>query len=149
MNYCKFTRLSVFKKNITKVFSVLLACITLATSIGWSINVHYCGVELINYAFIGEAEGCGMEELEETCDFSDAESSVSKSCCFNKDLTFKSDNLVRKFKTVVDHYQMALQQPAHELKFSVPSELDMWCSSSSPPVLPISKRLALVQSYII
>ncbi|MBD80676.1 MAG: hypothetical protein CL840_17310 [Crocinitomicaceae bacterium] len=84
-----------------KFISVTLAVLTLMVSFNWSVNAHYCGNELINFSFFGEAEGCGMEEFDEICS-SDSEDGETfhKTCCLNKDLVFDAVDQVRKINSL-------------------------------------------------
>ena len=91
--------------------ALAMSFVILVASVNWSINVHYCGDTLINFAFVGEAEGCGMEESDQICDV-DAEnssSSVGKTCCTNKDLAFSGEDNIRRIVSseLVSFYHFA------------------------------------------
>ncbi len=94
------------KKNILQIVSGLLIALTVTASVTWNVNVHYCGSELINYSLVGEAEGCGMVELDQICNRetqSPLGDSFNKTCCSNKDIVFKSEEQVRKFTELVNY----------------------------------------------
>ena len=81
--------MSKIKNNLINTLSIALAVVTLLGSINWTVNVHYCGAELINYAFIGEAEGCGMEEFDNVCEAPQNADSYNKTCCSNNHRLFQ------------------------------------------------------------
>jgi len=88
------------KISFLKTTALVLACLTLVVSFNWSVNAHYCGSDLINYAFIGEAEGCGMDEFDEVCESSaDKNGVLDKTCCSNRDLVFDGVDQVRKISS--------------------------------------------------
>ncbi len=87
------------KNHLLNSLSLALAALTLVVSFNWSVNVHYCGTEIINYSFVGEAEGCGMEEFDLVCETTSNGDGISKTCCSNQDLVFESENQVRKFSS--------------------------------------------------
>lgn len=99
------------KNYILKTLSGLLVALTVIASVKWNVNVHYCGSEVINYSIVGEAEGCGMVELDKNCTRetqSPIGDSFNKTCCSNKDIVFKSDEQVRIFTELAD-YQIDLK----------------------------------------
>ena len=138
----------ISKKNLVEILSLSLSLFVLVSSINWTVNVHYCGTELINYALFGEAESCGMEEFDNTCEAAQNRDSIDKTCCSNKDLAFKSDNQVRKFqlknKTQVLQSLPRILALSNEIKINLVEQNNHY---SLPPPKPVSEHLALIQVY--
>ncbi len=135
-------------KKIGEILSLVLSLFVLVSSINWTVNVHYCGTELINYALFGEAESCGMEEFDNVCEAPQNADSYNKTCCSNKDLVFKSDNQVRKFqlknKTKVELSSLVILALSNEIKINLVEQDNHY---SLPPPKPVSEQLALIQVY--
>ena len=138
----------ILKIILVRASALLLVLMVLVSSFKWSVNVHYCGSELINYAFLGEAEGCGMEEFDNVCEAPQNADSYNKTCCSNKDLVFKSDNQVRKFqpknKTKVLQGLPRILALSNEIKINLVEQNNHY---SLPPPKPVSVQLALIQVY--
>ena len=45
-----------------RLSSLLMALFILISSTGMSLNIHYCGDELYDYAFIGEVNSCKVDD---------------------------------------------------------------------------------------
>lgn len=62
------------KKLVFKIASISLAFLVLFSTLSFTVEKHYCGDFLVDVAYVGHAEGCGMEM--------DARSKTTKkSCC--------------------------------------------------------------------
>ncbi|KAB1068989.1 hypothetical protein F6U93_04340 [Tamlana haliotis] len=66
-------------KQVThKIMSVLMAFVVLFSTLSFTLNIHYCGDNLVETAIFHKAKGCGMEmqnPLAEGC------SITKKNCC--------------------------------------------------------------------
>ncbi|AUS05965.1 HYC_CC_PP family protein [Pseudotamlana carrageenivorans] len=66
-------------KQVThKIMSVLMAFVVLFSTLSFTLNMHYCGDNLVETAIFHKAKGCGMEmqnPLTEGC------SITKKNCC--------------------------------------------------------------------
>lgn len=45
-----------------RLSSLLMAVFILISSTGMSLNIHYCGDELYDYTFIGQADSCKVDD---------------------------------------------------------------------------------------
>lgn len=62
------------KKLVFKIASISLAFLVLFSTLSFTVEKHYCGDFLVDVAYVGHADGCGMEM--------DARSKTTKkSCC--------------------------------------------------------------------
>lgn len=136
------------RKNLMEILSLALSFFVFVSSINWTVNVHYCGTKLINYAIFGEAESCGMEEFDNTCEAPQNRDSIDKTCCSNKDLVFKSENQVRKIElsneVKVGSSVLAILALSNEIKINLVEQNNHY---SLPPPKPVSEQLALIQVY--
>jgi len=81
----------------TKISATLLAFLMFFSSIGFSMDVHYCMGDIESIAFFGNKATCDMENMGAMhCSKDDSKSAVKKSfskkkmdCCQNKHLSLK------------------------------------------------------------
>jgi len=52
------------KSPIKKISSVILSLMVVFSSMSFIVDEHYCGETLIDFSYFGEANHCGMEEME-------------------------------------------------------------------------------------
>lgn len=124
----------------------------LVSSINWSVNFHYCGDTWVNFSFIGEAESCGMEELDEVCTYSRPGTPVmNKNCCSNIDLIFEGEETARRFISEIDAFRFVyLTYSTFNLELKS-SYLDLFSNphfESSPPWLH-EEIITIFQVYLI
>ncbi|MBD78605.1 MAG: hypothetical protein CL840_06785 [Crocinitomicaceae bacterium] len=84
----------MIKTMLLKSLAVIVSVLTIVASVDWSINAHFCGDQLINLAFIGEAEGCGMDEARSTCEPNPLTESYKGICCSNRDIVFTPEDVL-------------------------------------------------------
>lgn len=62
---------AMFKKALHKIFSSLMACLVLLSTVSFTVQKHFCGDTLIDAAIFSRAQVCGMEmvskEKRECC----------------------------------------------------------------------------------
>ena len=77
-------------KKTTKISSVLLAFLMLFSSVGFSINVHFCKGEIENISIMGSNSTCNMENnFHKKC----SKENISKEkCCVNKSFILSKIN---------------------------------------------------------
>ena len=74
------------KKVSHKIMSLLMAFVVLFSTMSFTVNMHYCGDDLVDTAIFSKAETCGMEMEKpstEGCSIS------TKNCCDDKQLTIE------------------------------------------------------------
>lgn len=72
-SYLTFMKLNAFHR----IISSFLALFMFISASGISLNIHYCGQELFDYAFFGHVTTCQKKELPN----SDNLSFINSSCC--------------------------------------------------------------------
>jgi hypothetical protein len=62
-----------------KILSVALASLVFVTTMSFTVNMHYCGDSLVDFALFHNAQSCGMENQssQKSCEAGFSE----KSCC--------------------------------------------------------------------
>ncbi len=68
--YCDYFHLMMFKK----ISHIIIVLLLLVTTMGMTIDKHYCGTRLVSVSILNEVESC--------CDMGD-------DCCHNDTETFK------------------------------------------------------------
>jgi len=71
-----------------KIFSLTMALLMFVTSVGFSLDMHYCNGELKSVSLFGEAKSC--HDTSQTCPFH-KEMEKDRDCCENKQLVFQAD----------------------------------------------------------
>ena len=46
-----------------KIYAFLMSCIVMFSSMSFAIDEHFCGDQVIDVSYFGNADNCGMEEL--------------------------------------------------------------------------------------
>ena len=86
--------------NTYRILSIFMAFLVLMTSVGISVDMHYCGGELKTVNFFGKAKSCHNEAAGIICphhakqhlaDAKHTNSVTKKSCCENKLQHFQAD----------------------------------------------------------
>ncbi len=78
------------KKFIHKISAVLMALIVMASTMSFTLDMHYCGNTLVDVALFKEAKTCGMEQ--QMSDSIACSILAKKSCCTDKQLTFEGQD---------------------------------------------------------
>ncbi len=144
--------------------ALFMASLMLLTSVGFTLDMHYCQDQLRSTSLFGKADSCyemaGINPVEK-CSFNqmkeeqhEGQSINKKDCCHNKTLHFQSDQN-QEAKAIVD-FEIASQTQqfiaAYIAVFHTPSILIQSNQPSfadySPPI--ISKDYSvLFQSFLI
>ena len=77
----------MFRKSLHRVISLTLAFLITFTSVGFSIDVHYCKDKLKSVSLFGEAESC--HAVKKTCPNHPSkvqEKEDDKNCCKNESI---------------------------------------------------------------
>ncbi|MBT2159812.1 HYC_CC_PP family protein [Zobellia barbeyronii] len=73
------------KDVLHRIVSLVMAVLLLTTTTSWKVEKHYCMGHLVDVAFFGEAQDCGMSmTLDE-----EIESTVEKMSCCNSEVIAK------------------------------------------------------------
>ena len=79
-----------------------MAFVVLCTTMSFTVNMHYCGDTLVDYALVQKAKSCGMElstpSKNAGCDLQ----IVKKSCCQDKSVTAKGHDDLKPSFTSID-----------------------------------------------
>ncbi len=82
-----------------KILSVALASLVFVTTMSFTVDMHYCGDSLVDFALFHNAQTCGMENQssQKSCEAGFSE----KSCCSDKQLVVEGqDDLKMSFNTL-------------------------------------------------
>lgn len=127
--------------------------LVLLSGFSWHVEEHHCMGRVMDRAFLGEAESCGMEEAravfgefeEEGCTLF----SAALDCC--QDQTFaveKQDELKEQGVPVV--YLLLPPLPVSDYLIPVARSFEQSPANYRPPPLPSGKqRLHWLQTYLI
>lgn len=73
-----------------KLFSLIMASLMFITSVGFSVDMHYCNGQLKSISLFGEAKSCHDTTMHKTCPYH-KNMQKDKDCCENKTLVFQAD----------------------------------------------------------
>lgn len=86
----KFRKFAVIMKQaIHKIASMVMAFVVLFSTMSFTINMHYCGGNLVETAVLRKAKGCGMDMQEST---TEGCSITKKNCCNDKQLAIEGQD---------------------------------------------------------
>jgi hypothetical protein len=104
-----------FLNYIRQITALSLSALMLLTSIGFSIDMHYCQGKLRSYSFIGKAKSCHtVDEAKITCPFHQKIAAKPKGCELDKKDCCSNKTL---------HFQLHQVQKAHEADYAFQSHL--------------------------
>lgn len=93
------------------------------SSVGFSMDVHFCGNELKNFSFVGEAEACEMQDAQ-VVEVKDAQ--VEHACCH-------APKKVEKVKEICNHKEQAKGVCCHNETFEMIASGEIETSKISLP----------------
>jgi len=73
-----------------KIFSLVMALLILITSVGFSLDIHYCNGQLKSVSFFGKAKSCHDNSVQKSCSHH-KELQKDNDCCENRTFVFQSD----------------------------------------------------------
>jgi hypothetical protein len=94
------------KQFIHKSMAVFMATVVLLTTMSFTVDMHYCGDNMVDYSFFHNAESCGMEkgQVVSSCENPEME---KKSCCSDEQLIIDGqDDLKDTFSTLTLEQQV-------------------------------------------
>ncbi|WP_179022160.1 HYC_CC_PP family protein [Winogradskyella forsetii] len=88
------------KQFIHKSMAVFMAAVVLMTTMSFTVDMHYCGDNLVDFSFIQSAKTCGMEKVQATKGREKPMLS-EKSCCSDEQMVKQGqDDLKTSFDTL-------------------------------------------------
>ena len=135
------------KQIIHKIISLSLAFVVLVSTMSFTVNMHYCGDNLVDTAIFVEAETCGME-----MDTTATDCSVKKkNCCTKKqvivegqdELKISFDTLSLNQQYIISSFVYTFAQPVEIL-----DESPLVFNNTSPPKV-VRQRFKIDESYLI
>ncbi|HEA31537.1 MAG TPA: hypothetical protein ENH91_16345 [Leeuwenhoekiella sp.] len=89
------------KQGFHNVISLFMAVLVLASTLSFTVDMHYCGDHLVDFSLVKSSKTCGMEAITETkaqkTDVCNTEINV-ESCCSDKQFAVKGqDDLKASF----------------------------------------------------
>ncbi|MBD0776887.1 hypothetical protein HPE56_03690 [Maribacter sp. ANRC-HE7] len=94
------------KQLFHKIISIAMALVVLLTTTSFTIDMHYCGGNMVDFSFFHNVETCGMEnaEIASTCENPELS---KKSCCSDDQLTIDGqDDLKNNFSNLTFDQQV-------------------------------------------
>lgn len=86
--FCSFV--ICMKEFLLKVSACFMSVIVLFSTLSFSVDMHYCGNNLVDIAFFKEAKTCGMEQMRPTKECGDK--MEEKSCCTDKQIVIEGED---------------------------------------------------------
>tara|TARA_B110000091_G_scaffold184308_1_gene203499 strand:+ start:2054 stop:2458 length:405 start_codon:yes stop_codon:yes gene_type:complete len=133
------------KKRLLKIASISLAFLVLFSTLSFTVEKHYCGNFLMDIAYLGHTDGCGMEM--------DAPSkTMRKNCC--KDEIHKiegQDELQQSVDVALvlkGHNDFISSINATRDLFQETSTREFGFKDFSPPDIPLNYQV-LYQNFLI
>ena len=129
-----------FKNSIYRVTALILAFLMFFTSVGFSVDMHYCQGNLKSFSLLGKAKNChemakGMancphhQKMAEKEPLNPGCSLDKKDCCQNKLQHFQSDE-DQKMQSA--NFELNLQLQSFIVAFTVAFFVDTFIESDHP-----------------
>jgi hypothetical protein len=142
-----------------QITAMSLSALMLLSSIGFSIDMHFCQGMLKSYSLIGKAKTCHSTATAEmncphhqTMIADDHASDLDKKdCCTNKTLHFQNDQIQKGQSTdFAFQYQVPVTVPGTEVLWDILP----WENTKSPlprykPPLIVKDRIVFAQSFLL
>lgn len=144
-----------------RIVAFLLAILVLVTSVGFSVDMHFCQDDFKSFSLIGKAKNCHDVAIKKsTCKHHKAtvqqekpcEKLDKKDCCENRTLTLDADqdqqlqNVDFTLSKQVEQFVTAFIYAFYKDKFT--EEADIFFANYRPPL--IQKDIpVLIQSFLI
>jgi hypothetical protein len=78
------------KPFLQKIFAFVLSLVVIVSSMSFTIDKHYCGDHLVDVAYFGKANDCGMGDMKMN---EDSQQKKKKKCCKNETEFIESSTL--------------------------------------------------------
>lgn len=136
------------KKNFHKIMSISMAFVVLFSTLSFTIDMHFCGDNLVETTIFKKAKGCGMEmQSPSTKDCS----ITKKNCCTDKQVIIDAqDELKLNFDTL-SYKQQKFVASFFYAYINIFEDLEENTTSFSeyPPPLIVRNIYKLDETYLI
>lgn len=109
-------------KSSYRALAMFMAFLMFSSSIGFSMDIHYCGNELKSFSFFGEAEACEMMQTKKVkesnhscCEASKKEiknchnkETVKGNCCHNERLVIDNGGELETSDFSIEQFQQVI-----------------------------------------
>jgi hypothetical protein len=88
------------KQVFHKILSISMAFVVMFSTMSFTVDMHYCGDNLVDFSLFSKAEGCGMEKAQpvKSCE---NPKMTEKSCCSDQQIVKEGkDDLKISFDTL-------------------------------------------------
>ena len=98
--YCIFVQIIALQNHIQKICAFLLASLMLFTSVGFTVDIHFCQGDFKSFSLFGKAKNCHeVLQKQSTCKhhqalaqtYNNCEEDAPKDCCENKTINLDAD----------------------------------------------------------
>jgi len=134
------------KPILHQILSSLLALLVLASTASWTVDKHICMGRVVDIAFFGHAETCGME-----FDIDGLDTEMEKSCCDDESFTIQGqEDLKTSFFDLDLRQQVLLFSYVHSYisLFQVEDSLKAFFNGHPPPLLDKDYQI-LYETFLI
>ena len=133
---------------VKKISTTLLSFIVLFSSMSFAIDEHYCGTNLMDVSYFGDADNCGSEELT----MNSRTSSVKQNNCCKDETTLLESSIFNKDKFInlqhVDVEIFLFKTNSYLVNFNYTATEIEYYSDFSPP--DISQDIQILhQTFLI
>jgi|TARA_B110000908_G_scaffold21553_1_gene24330 hypothetical protein len=133
------------KKILLKIASISLAFLVLFSTLSFTVEKHYCGNFLMDVAYVGHTDGCGMEMNTPT-------TTMKKNCCKDEIQKIEGQDELQQNVDVVLVLKGAKDYiPSINITkdlFQETTTRDFGFKDISPPDIPLNYQV-LYQSFLI
>ena len=93
------------KSELQNIATFLMAMVVLLSTMSFTIDMHYCGSELVDIALIKPAKDCGMEMQKNT---SSSEDIMKSHCCTDEHIVIEGQKELKSSFEKISFHQQAL-----------------------------------------
>ena len=94
------------KQVFHKIMSISMAFVVLFSTMSFTIDMHYCGDNLVDFSFFHNVQTCGMEKAQITSNCEKPEMKKNN-CCSDEQLVIEGqDDLKNTFSTLTFEQQV-------------------------------------------
>ncbi len=140
---------SVAVKKLKSIFSITMIAVLLFSSVGFSVNRHYCMGMLMDESFYSIADGCGMES-DDTCE--EPAESFDLGCCDDENLALAGIDVISFSKKQKDLLCVNIVQQSFTYVAAQPQTTNRKPFTFFPPPEPLPygrDLLVQVQRFLI
>lgn len=136
------------KTTVRKISTTLLSFLVLFSSMSFTIDEHYCGTNLMDVSYFGDADNCGSEELT----MNSRTSSAKQNNCCKDETTLLESSIFNKDKFInlqhVDVEIFLFKTNSYLVNFNYTATEIEYYSDFSPPDISQDIQI-LYQTFLI